>query len=178
MAPRLGRRGPGPGAWGRLPRAGPKAQHGANGGPCWARAGLCSLGNGEVSIHARTRRATAQAHGGVAAQKFQSTPARGGRRTTGNVAKPLLCFNPRPHTAGDPQVILVQYGRALFQSTPAHGGRPQLGVVMDQTVQFQSTPAHGGRHPPTSPLSCQPCFNPRPHTAGDLRCSSVRSPDR
>ncbi len=40
----------------------------------------------------------------------------------------LDCFNPRPHTAGDTEEMLVLVSEKKFQSTPAHGGRRRENV--------------------------------------------------
>ena len=77
-----------------------------------------------VSIHARTRRAT-------------GSPRRWQHRG--------ICFNPRPHAAGDVWENRFWPRLIEFQSTPARGGRrisPRGGHLV---LVFQSTPARGGR---------------------------------
>ena len=54
-----------------------------------------------VSIHARTRRATGLTGAHPSYIAFQSTPAHGGRPSLTRSTRPAECFNPRPHTAGD-----------------------------------------------------------------------------
>ena len=56
-----------------------------------------------------------------------------------------LCFNPRPHAAGDLGNPVIKIYGYLFQSTPARGGR------------LRGRGRRRGRR----------CFNPRPHAAGD-----------
>ena len=57
-----------------------------------------------VSIHARTRRATwAWRDSAALSESFQSTPAHGGRPRGRCKPDSRRCFNPRPHTAGDLQ---------------------------------------------------------------------------
>ena len=105
---------------------------------------------GQVSIHARTRRATAGTNPAATsmagfnprphaagdprigqhrtrAREFQSTPARGGRPGRRRAGNPLIpCFNPRPHAAGDDGMGRSWCSRRVFQSTPARGGRRHL----------------------------------------------------
>ena len=167
-----------------------------------------------VSIHARTRRATpARTSAATPTIWFQSTPAHGERhehdsnhhctrtvsihartrratQATAGWQERRHCFNPRPHTAGDPSIRDDSQGVHKFQSTPAHGGRPRTSRRIVANGTFQSTPAHDGRQleiaisnprsvsihartrratptPPKSmPLTTR--FNPRPHTAGDM----------
>ncbi len=99
-----------------------------------------------VSIHARTRRATSGRPRPSIGSGFQSTPARGGRR--GPSLRPPAgpgCFNPRPHAAGDMADAHRTSPVIPFQSTPARGGRRDpLGTPRMPPV-FQSTPARGGR---------------------------------
>ena len=101
---------------------------------------------GDVSIHARTWRATIDlsvngqkvdtfqstpARGGrrsrcrpcPTAQTFQSTPARGGRPWAGVSLITHPGFNPRPHVAGDRKPLHRVAAYQPFQSTPARGGR-------------------------------------------------------
>ena len=54
-----------------------------------------------VSIHARTRRATQSIGKFLSWTMFQSTPARGGRRSRSRNLRGRKSFNPRPHAAGD-----------------------------------------------------------------------------
>ena len=100
----------------------------------------------DVSIHARTRRATMALPKKSLAERFQSTPARGGRRdgTAGSGA--ARRFNPRPHAAGDQTPAEYTTPRGSFQSTPARGGRRP---IRDRTSDESRR------------------FNPRPHAAGD-----------
>ena len=82
-------------------------------------------GGGEVSIHARARRATvAGPRTKLASSAFQSTPARGGRRQ----------LSPR-------------VPRALpFQSTPARGGRHVLRRQHSPSCSFNPRPRAAGDH--------------------------------
>jgi len=54
-----------------------------------------------VSIHARARRATNPIPAPDQVDRFQSTPARGGRRLPRRGFLEMRCFNPRPRAAGD-----------------------------------------------------------------------------
>ena len=121
-------------------------------------------------------------------QRFQSTPARGGRRVNSALGplhvsihartrratrKVVLkgvgrCFNPRPHAAGDCSANRWHVVALMFQSTPARGGRLSRSCVYCSFRMFQSTPARGGRHEWFPDLTPGPgSFNPRPHAAGD-----------
>ena len=68
--------------------------------------------------------------------RFQSTPARGGRRMLRNWKMAVRrCFNPRPHAAGDPFAQRDFQVLDMFQSTPARGGRHEcvgLGAALQQ----------------------------------------------
>ena len=130
-------------------------------------------GHGDVSIHARARRATV-------------------RRSTS--APTTRSFNPRPREAGDVvQGDAAQTLSALFQSTPARGGRRTGSSPSPASrAKFQSTPSRGGRPAhsraaaPAWPVSIHARarrattavpegagrgagFNPRPREAGDVR---------
>ena len=147
-----------------------------------------------VSIHARTRRATAflpaswpaLKHGRFnprphaagdgsyhAAQlrckMFQSTPARGGRRSM--TARPRTAregFNPRPHAAGDGSRSAAYARLQRFNPRPHAAGDGLSAAPCTTSQQFQSTPARGGRHAGRGHGSRDgPRFNPRPHAAGD-----------
>ena len=101
----------------------------------------------QVSIHARTRRATpAAALAAKAASMFQSTPARGGR----------------PRSGGDPTRLEVSIHARTRRATIAASARSrpgdmvsihartrratQLAPAMRMVAEsFQSTPARGGR---------------------------------
>ena len=101
-----------------------------------------------VSIHARTRRATATISMiAMLASMFQSTPARGGRRR-GTVDA---------SSAG------------TFQSTPARGGRPRrTGRRADiDRVSIHARTRRATATPIGNPRIAHDCFNPRPHAAGD-----------
>ena len=97
-----------------------------------------------VSIHARTRRATAAVWSVVTSQLFQSTPARGGRPTARRKSAPA----------------------SKFQSTPARGGRQGLRRSRQGGTGF-SIHARTRRATPRRWGLSQTCFNPRPHAAGD-----------
>ena len=124
-----------------------------------------------VSIHARTRRATALACGSRPA-RLVSIHARTRRATTERRpthGRPQRRFNPRPHAAGDRLAATVAGSRHAV-SIHARTRRATAGArqVSSADSQFQSTPARGGRlaHRPASPAGAC-CFNPRPHAAGD-----------
>ncbi len=55
----------------------------------------------KVSIHARARRATSAPCAASYSPSFQSTPARGGRPSACRDDAARACFNPRPRAAGD-----------------------------------------------------------------------------
>ncbi len=55
----------------------------------------------DVSIHARTRRATWWPQRSQVVMMFQSTPAHDGRRPSASSSCSRARFNPRPHTTGD-----------------------------------------------------------------------------
>ena len=129
----------------------------------------------DVSIHARTWRAT-RTIAAVSATylQFQSTPAHGGRPGTPRLQNHVKSFNPRPHMAGDTFVsdqfaeTHVSIHARTWRATAGHGG--WRGGAL-----FQSTPAHGGRRW-TASASMYPCFNPRPHMAGDAKGFAVWPP--
>ena len=100
-----------------------------------------------VSIHARAWRATRRGPDcGSRAERFQSTPARGGRRSPTSLPHvPTLRFNPRPRVAGDRSITSNEQPTDQFQSTPARGGRLRCARVPGSSPMFQSTPARGGR---------------------------------
>ncbi len=121
-----------------------------------------------VSIHARTRRATAAPDllGLLLCVSIHARTRRATRSVYGRSGE-AFGFNPRPHAAGDdvgdrdcPAVHVVSIhartrratlglGRLLrnsgFQSTPARGGRRASTISTATGVAFQSTPARGGR---------------------------------
>ncbi len=79
----------------------------------------------DVSIHARTGRATFSAAGLCARSMFQFTRARGARQS-GRTARGALrsCFNSRAHGARDEFVQWAPLGIDKFQFTRARGARP------------------------------------------------------
>ena len=77
----------------------------------------------EVSIHARTWRATFEGRHPGDFPRFQFTPARGGRHR--EAAEAVLA--------------------TMFQFTPARGGRLGLYTTDSAAGEFQFTPARGGR---------------------------------
>ena len=136
-----------------------------------------------VSIHARTRRATAKPIAMCRCRNmsdvFQSHART--RRATDNAAAAdqvervlprSLGFNPRPHTTGDRQARSTRClpNASKFQSTPAHDGRHPYRRDMSErpAISFQSTPAHDGRRRSTPARAARRQPNPRPHTTGDL----------
>ncbi len=156
-----------------------------------------------VSIHARTRRATAGLLPNCCgAGGFQSTPAHGGRPGPGRSSRiGSWSFNPRPHTAGDSTALTDDQRDAWFQSTPAHGGRRGQGdqpcpssLVSIHARTRRATPAlptaewfydvsiHARTRRATwcsaSYRVWMRCFNPRPHTAGDTPATLPAYRDR
>ncbi len=125
-----------------------------------------------VSIHARTRRATAESAQDETVSSFQSTPARGGRRCRPKSRRDSTCrFNPRPHAAGDCQDggVVGYYQR--FNPRPHAAGDPGGPLGWFRLSRFQSTPARGGRRRSRPRTRLSRRFNPRPHAAGDdLAC--------
>ena len=128
-----------------------------------------------VSIHARTRRATTagrmsyhrlrrfnprpHAAGDETSlavwphhDRFQSTPARGGRPRVRRYVRAAACsFNPRPHAAGD----------GCERDRSRHVGNC-----------FNPRPHAAGDRPANANLrDVDRCFNPRPHAAGDHKCA-------
>ncbi len=77
-------------------------------------------------------------------------------------------FNPRPHTAGDPgpDVVPVSVPGVSIHARTRRATNPCWPLSTGR--MFQSTPAHGGRRKICQRYRRTPCFNPRPHTAGDL----------
>ncbi len=123
-----------------------------------------------VSIHARTRRATASTCDCKMRIWFQSTPAHGGRRccVQGRSERSGVSIHARTRRATCPQRCSDNLFR-WFQSTPAHGGRRPQRCICSPFRLFQSTPAHGGRPFVVFSIKVIFCFNPRPHTAGDIK---------
>ena len=134
------------------------------------------------------------------ALEFQSTPAHGGRQSGAIAAVlvngvsihararratlitfifnfPMICFNPRPRTAGDSVVDHPQAGDFRFQSTPAHGGR-LAEKLYDALELIVSIHARARRATSGGTTLRWPCkrFNPRPRTAGDRSIASVKVP--
>ena len=100
-----------------------------------------------VSIHARTWRATPVHCCTSLWLLFQFTPARGGRRSAVRTSRASIyvCFNSRPHVAGDQPKSDGKCDNHVFQFTPARGGRLQKFALEGRGEQFQFTPARGGR---------------------------------
>ena len=103
-----------------------------------------------VSIHARTRRATA-GHDAADVRDDVSIHARTRRATRRRPwpARHAMCFNPRPHAAGDVSV----------SESPAG-----IHVSIHARTRRATRPA-------TANAQRAACFNPRPHAAGDGRQS-------
>ena len=99
-----------------------------------------------VSIHARTRRATAA-----------WVASRG----------TWWCFNPRPHTTGDAARAIDETEADMFQSTPAHDGRLFPAAFLSAAPCFNPRPHTTGDVGSLVCSSESHCFNPRPHTTGD-----------
>ena len=113
------------------------------------RRSASGVSRSDVSIHARTRRATAVCWGMGTGSQLVSIHARTRRATAAALAR--------------------SPARAWFQSTPARGGRRRSAANSIALVNwFQSTPARGGRR--WRRIGCggnTGSFNPRPHAAGD-----------
>ena len=151
-----------------------------------------------VSIHARTRRATALRSMGYTAHRrfnprphttgdmfasigtwcgggFNPRPHTTGDKETADYKIGVVGFNPRPHTTGDCGSLRLYPSRQRFQSTPAHDGRRFPGQTAKCLIQFQSTPAHDGRRRNSGGCIRCPGFNPRPHTTGDKEPTNTAS---
>ena len=122
-----------------------------------------------VSIHARTRRATAA--GGIRTpQRHVSIHARTRRAT--RARRQASCgtagFNPRPHAAGDRRVELR--GAAIRVSIHARTRRatPSGHLTVRRSTSFNPRPHAAGDIRPARSAGCRQCFNPRPHAAGDI----------
>ena len=119
-----------------------------------------------VSIHARAWRATYFRCVLYSIMPFQSTPARGGRRSCTRVPITVLRFNPRPRVAGDRTTTPALQTSACFNPRPRVAGDSVLSISQswwtvsiharawratrmprqaDRCGRFQSTPARGGR---------------------------------
>ncbi len=121
----------------------------------------------EVSIHARTRRATKHLLSLILSLSV-SIHARTRRATFWlSHTLPADSFNPRPHTAGDVQQRFFVSRRQRFQSTPAHGGRHTHLLIVLDTPGFNPRPHTAGDRTTPSSAKSLASFNPRPHTAGD-----------
>ena len=106
-----------------------------------------------------------------------------------NFVRHRQSFNPRPHTAGDS--VCRWACRLLYVSIHARTRRAtslgrsgffsarvsihartrratRAGCMVCKASVFQSTPAHGGRRRIDTVAAARQCFNPRPHTAGDV----------
>ena len=134
----------------------------------------------------------------AAYSRFQSTPARGGRRgLPTRCCGPAFRFNPRPRAAGDGSEqestgtqevsIHARARRATgrqsqslaihwFQSTPARGGRPWY-LAQQGSVIYVSIHARARRATPLGNVTrpVHGSFNPRPRAAGDA-CSGTAHP--
>ena len=128
----------------------------------------------EVSIHARTWRATCRLAWQAEHRTFQSTPARGGR----------------------PGTLTTNSAGKVFQSTPARGGRQGADTAADAlryvsihartwratqrltttkenaNVSIHARTWRATRNTAENPPKI-PCFNPRPHVAGDLKFPAI-----
>ena len=94
-----------------------------------------------VSIHALTRRATVLIITcGIAKQRFQSTPSRGGRRKTEFInGVSNLSFNPRPHAEGDKYQKKNSCVIACFNPRPhAEGDYVCMYVVLKYQVSIHA----------------------------------------
>ena len=121
-----------------------------------------------VSIHARTRRATFVPAANYSVPRFQSTPARGGRRHGGRRrARPGgVSIHARTRRATLANACLN--GAFVFQSTPARGGRHRAHRVVPAppcvSIHARTRRATVIR---CATASWTRSFNPRPHAAGD-----------
>ena len=132
-----------------------------------------------VSIHAPARGATRNARCSRRSDLvFQSTPPRGGRRTSRRqICDAAISFNPRPRAGGD---VTVHGNRwtwhRCFNPRPRAGGddsaRVQQHAVTDVSIH---APARGATRRPGQRPSCQWRFNPRPRAGGDTRWQTGRA---
>ena len=121
---------------------------------------------GDVSIHARTWRATAELLPRIDESRFNPRPHMAGDSDSSPAGSRGNRFNPRPHMAGDHSDTRLRGSAGV--SIHARTWRATLGAGPTTTPsKFQSTPAHGGRPFAERKATAQPCFNPRPHMAGD-----------
>ena len=102
----------------------------------------------DVSIHARTRRATYRlADTQPLETSFNPRPhAAGDNQRRPRVAMRPDSFNPRPHAAGDVPSIRHPATETSFNPRPHAAGDERAVNGPYPTVRFQSTPARGGRH--------------------------------
>ncbi len=124
----------------------------------------------DVSIHARTRRAThVTLHQAKHIILFQSTHAHGVRLFKLGYFIYRDCFNPRTHTACDCHYHYHGVWWLMFQSTHAHGVRHIFICLKQSRLMFQSTHAHGVRLATQVFATDWYGFNPRTHTACDIK---------
>ncbi len=123
-------------------------------------------GIGPVSIHARTWRATTVRRPSNPRSLFQFTPARGGRPYSLLMLRALLCFNSRPHVAGDAQRRPATLFTSRFNSRPHVAG--DLRNRLPAHRARVSIHARTWRATNASTFAAMPpSFNSRPHVAGD-----------
>ena len=100
-------------------------------------------------------------------QKFQSTPAHGGRLCRVKGIRNTKRFNPRPRTAGDADDIdngLLGQG---FNPRPRTAGDSHWNTTKRKRWGFNPRPRTAGDHRAHCIAFLFYCFNPRPRTAGD-----------
>ena len=79
------------------------------------------------------------------ADKFQSTPPRGGRRFKLNSPQQHSCFNPRPHVGGATFTADLHHTVTLVSIHAPTWGATQTELYRQHPVVFQPTPPRGGR---------------------------------
>ena len=125
--------------------------------------------NGDISIHAPTRGATANALAPLQPYIFQSTLPREERRVCSLVIRVLnIHFNPRSHERSD----VRRYGGFLcriFQSTLPREERPCVRLLKSALTAFQSTLPREERLLRIALFLCIKNFNPRSHERSDRK---------
>jgi len=121
-----------------------------------------------VSIHAPARGATHYRLESGQSTVFQSTPPRGGRRTTDWSPVSPRCFNPRPRAGGDALQIGVRSVHGVSIHAPARGATRIYSPQVRSRQCFNPRPRAGGDGAPVRGTSPTFSFNPRPRAGGDM----------
>ena len=105
----------------------------------------------------------------VDAERFQSTPPRGGRRRLGSLdVVAVRCFNPRPRAGGDQPAVQPRCAmRRVSIHAPARGATAIRRVAMSAIASFNPRPRAGGDVSTLAPCIGRCSFNPRPRAGGD-----------